>query len=539
MSVRADAFLPGRIEVDGGSNLSDQPVAQQPHPSSAGLEPYTAGLTRRQLAHLLRRTGFGANPAKINLLFGQAAPQIVDQIVTHAASGLPNPEKPPWASIPVPDRQVDPPEVIKEFNMNNQRWLLEFRVDWMSWFQKGDFREKMTLFWHNHFVTGASTYSTAAMAYEYIKLLRKHALGNFKDFVYDVGLTPAMLLYLNGNENTKDAPNENYARELLELFTMSPRDNTGQRNYTQNDVQEIARALTGWKVNYSNFTAEFDDQEFDDGIKRFLDKSGAYGYDQVIDVIFNQRPQQIAYHVCSKIYREFVYDIPDESIVQELASIFLANNFEIRPVVSTLLKSAHFFEDRFIGAKVKSPVELVIGLLKEANYVPSTGTYELGYGSAVEMQQDILDPPDVSGWPGHRSWLSTNTLPIRWSVTESLLYTARDNQPLDLVEVARLFPDANDVHAAFKLPVAMAEHYLAVPISELNIGEIDENFDGDLVTNPIPQAILNGPDYARTLAKIFLGGIPWYEWSLEENGANNALLSYMQYLMLFPEFHLT
>ena len=505
----------------------------------AGLEPYTGALNDRRIDHLLRRAAIGASRADIERFRGKTASEVVDALILEATETLPLPEKPPWADIPMPDRKVNPPEDLKEFSMNNRDWLNEFRIDWMSWLQKGGLRERMALFWHNHFVTGVSVYELSALAYRYVKLLRMHGLGNFKDFVYDIGLTPAMLVYLNGVENEKNTPNENYARELLELFTMSPESPSGQPNYSQNDIEEMARALTGWDVNYTTYEPFLEERRFDDGVKSFLGKSGSFGYDDVVNVVFQQRPAQIAYFICWKIYREFVYDTVDETIVKDLADIFLDNNFEILPVVSTLLKSAHFFDQQFIGAKVKSPIELLIGFFKEVDFVPANATYEYSYRSAMDLNQTILDPPDVSGWDGHRSWLSTNTLPVRWSVVEFLLFSGRNNQALDLVTLAGQFPEASDPLAAFKLPVALAEHFMSVPLNSLDLGEIDEDFDGDLVSNPIPEDVANGPAYARTLAKVFLGGVPWYEWSIEENGVNSLLLNYVQYLTLLPEFHLT
>ena len=540
MTVREAFSSPSvRSRTNHGMSHPSSPNAAVFTGAVAGLEPYTPALDRRHLAHLLRRATFGAGRPDLDAYAGQTASQVVDALLQEATTTLPDPVKPPWVDIPMPDRKVDPPEEIKEFNMLNRDWLFEYRVDWVNWFQRGGLRERMTLFWHNHFVTGASVYDLAALAYRYVSLLRSHAFGNFKDFVYDIGLTPAMLIYLNGDLNDKDAPNENYARELLELFTMSPEDKDGNPNYTQTDIQEIARALTGWTVNFETYEPEFNDRNYDNGVKTFFGRSGSFGYDDVVEIVFEQRSEQIAYFICENIYREFVYDTPDRSIVEGLASIFLANNFEIQPVIGTLLKSAHFFEDRFIGAKVKSPMELLVGFMKEVSYEPPTETFEYCYSVGADMDQDVLDPPDVSGWAGHRTWLSTNTLPVRWSALEYLIYTARNGQPLDLVGLAEQFPEASDPLAAFKLPVALAEHFLAVPLADMNIGEISDEFDGDLTSFPIPDEVLNGPDYARTLAKIFLGGIPWYEWSLQESGANNVLLSYLQYLTVFPEFQLT
>jgi hypothetical protein len=150
----------------------------------------------------------------------------------------------------------------------------------------------------------------------------------------------------------------------------------------------------------------------------------------------------------------------------------------------------------------------------------------------------VLDPPDVSGWPGHRAWLSTNTLPLRWSTTDTILFAGRSMQPIDVKALAARFPEASDPLAAFRLPVALAQHLLAVPLVDLQLEDIDDPFDGDLVDHPIPGEILSGPAYVRTLAKWFLNGVPWYEWALQESGSNALLLNYFQVITQMPEYNL-
>ena len=397
----------------------------------------------------------------------------------------------------------------------------------------------MTLFWHNHFVTELEVYELAIYAYRYLNTIRTNCLGNLKTFVNEMGVTPAMLVYLNGDTNDKDSPNENYARELLELFTMSPVDKYGNSNYTQGDVEEIARALTGWIVNKDNITTEFSSREFDDGNKTFLGRTGAFGYFDVTDVVFQERSSQIAHFICTKLYKEFVFDEPDPDVVLGMGEIFRENNFEIAPVVSTLLKSAHFFDRQFIGAKIKSPADLIVGGLLETKVEPSENTLNWLLEEFESLEQVLMDPPDVSGWKGHRTWLSTDTLPRRWSFSDSLLFSGQNNGAIDLVSVAQLLPDTDIPLAAFKLPLAIAAHFIPVPLDELDIGTIEEPFSGDLVTFPIPSEIIDGPQYAINLAKLFLGDVPWYEWSLEENGANTVVVNFVQYLMQLPEFQLT
>ena len=507
----------------------------------AGLEPYTSSLTRREVAHLLRRTSFGADPETVNAFVGRTAEDLVDSLIQHATdtNANPLPPRPPWADSPQPDRKITPSDEVRLYNENNRIWLDDLSKEMITLFQTGGLRERMTLFWHNHFVTEVEVYGLAVYAYRYLNIIRANGLGNFKTFVKDMTLTPAMLIYLNGDTNEKSSPNENFARELLELFTMSPVDHLGNQNYTQTDIEEIARALTGWFVNIEAIAPELFSKEFDEGVKTFLGRTGAFNHEDVVDVIFEERTQQVAYFICSKLYQAFVYEEPDVTFVLELAGVFQENNFEIEPVLSALFKSAHFFDRQVIGAKIKSPADLVAGMLKETGLQPAGSTLDVMVVQFQDMEQILLDPPDVSGWHGYRSWLSTNTLPTRWSVSDYLLYSGNNNQPIDLTTIAAMLPEADGFLSAFKLPLSLAEHFLAVPLNELDISEVDEEFSGDLIANPIPPEILEEPAYAIKLAKLFLGDVPWYEWSLEESGANAVLLNYVQYLSQLPEFQLT
>ena len=396
----------------------------------------------------------------------------------------------------------------------------------------------MTLFWHNHFVTQYDDYFVAMHAYRYLKLLRQFALGNLKDFVHAVGTDPAMLNYLNGDVNRNLEPNENYARELLELFTMSPKDKNGVDNYTQTDIEEIARALTGWIIDYIAHQAVFIQSRFDGGEKTFLGRTGAFGYDDVIDIIFEERGAQTAYFICRKLYSEFVYAVPDTAIVEELADELIANEYEITPVLTKLLKSAHFFDAQVIGAHIKSPVDLLAGFPNDLAVEPDAEAINFLKVVSGFLEQNLLNPPNVAGWPGYRSWISTTSLPIRWLVTDFLLFGDNGNNLVNLVPVASQLEEASDPLAAFKLPAALAEYLMAVPVESLDIGNVAEPFAGDLVNFPIPDEIVNGPAYIQNLAKVFLAGVPWYEWDIQSEQAPFLLVLFARYLTQMPEFHL-
>ena len=220
------------------------------------------------------------------------------------------------------------------------------------------FRERLTLFWSNHFVVEYKDVNQPAYLYQYYALIQSHALGNFKTFVSEMGLAPAMLRYLNGFENKKNSPNENYARELYELFTL------GEGNgYIQEDITETARALTGYN-RFKTYLGviEFNENSFDKGSKTIFGRSGNWGYNDVIDILFEEKKDLIANFICNKIYRYFVSPQLNSSVVSAMAETFKQNEFELKPVLKQLFKSEHFFDSVNSNVIIKSPIDLMLGL---------------------------------------------------------------------------------------------------------------------------------------------------------------------------------
>ena len=518
-----------------------QPVEKiAPLNVQAGLDPYTDLLTEKTAAHLLRRTGFGASRPQIEALVGMTATAAVTDIISNAVN-LPLPADPVWANEAPPNPNTMPDE-FEQYIQDNNEWSVEYRYDWMQQFYESGLREKLTLFWHDHFVTNISAYVLSPFAVQYLTTLRTHALGDFKQFVYDIGIDPGMLVYLNGTDNESGAPNENYARELLELFTMGQNRNDGTINYTQDDIEEIARALTGWKTDFFGLTSVFNPFPglfHDTTSKTFFGQTGNFGYQDVVDIIFDQRADATAEYICRKLYQEFVYPRADEVIVAELAQIFKDADFQIEPVVAAILCSSHFFDTEVIGARIKTPIELITGLLLETGSELPEGMFELAGRIAFFLEQVPLNPPSVEGWQTHHPWISTTSFPIRWLTPDFLLTSGTGIDLLDFIGLAEQLYDSQSPLAAFYLPLALAEHYIPVPISELDLQSVDGGFAGDLVNNPIPPEIENGPEYVKTLAKAFLAGSPWYEWFLYQENANLRIFAYLRYLLQTPEFQLT
>ncbi len=505
---------------------------------TASLTPQEGVFDTQLSKHLMRRAGFGASCSDLETLNGAPVGEAVSEVV-QAAIDQPLPEPPHWVNEFLPSPGSSQAIFDAYFN-NNGTWGYEYSRDWVSELFAGGLQERMAMFWHNHFVTEIDVYFFAPMAYRYLTLLRTHALGNFKQMVYDVGIDPAMLVYLDGHENPWWEPNENYARELLELFTMGQFDKDGDPNYTQGDISEMARSLTGWSVDYYSYTSSFSNALFDPLKKTIFGVEDKFDYDKVIDLLFEHRSPQIAYFICAKLYAAFVHEVIDEDVVDEMTTIFLDNDFEIAPVVEALLKSAHFFAQDFRGARFKSPTELLVGMMSEADIESfRDGLNDSVYWKMRELGQQLLQPPNVGGWTEYRDWITTSTLPNRWQFAGDMLLYDLTGHIISFVPLSYKLHDPGDPLLVFKLPVLLVEYFIAVPPDQLSVESSAADFGGDLDTYPIPAEIMEGPQHVLDLTKVFLQGKPWYEWHLGQAGIVFFMLDYVQFLIELPEYQLT
>ena len=502
--------------------------------ANANLTARTAPLGRQEAAHLLRRAGYGAAPARLTELIGTPANEAVSLLFLETIVA-PQPAEPDWASLPPVDWRA-PLEDQLEFIDKNFRWFEDMRVTMFKQMQEHGLREKMTLFWHNLLVTDYDTHGVSAVAYRYIELLRTSGLGNFKDLVNAVGRDMAMLYYLDGFLSEIGEPNENYARELLELFTLGIFDKNGSPNYTQSDIEQIARALTGWKVDLDTLSVNFVEDLFDPGVKTIFGQTGNWGYDDVIDILFEQKSIQIADFICTRLYKEFVYEVPNGEVVNQMAEVFINSGFDIRATVQALLASEHFFTTEVIGGRFKSPAELYMGMLIESGVTeaPDMAFLDMVYG-VKNSGQALMNPPNVAGWPGYRTWLTTSSVASR--VQYMSFYVSSFYIPDDaLLSLANNIHDPADPHAAFKLAMALAEHYSPVPPDQLFIDPVSGDFSGN--AQPVPDEFANGPAYILDLTKRLLEGSPWYEWDINSPGALDRVRRMVIYLHELPEIHL-
>jgi uncharacterized protein (DUF1800 family) len=410
--------------------------------TNSGLSAFSPPFGIQEIIHLLKRTLFGVKQSDIKLLSGKTLSEGLDILLnteTTPAPPLNNYNDTNFTDPNVPAGQTWVNAVF-DGNANSRRYT-SFKSWWTGLMlnQGTSIHEKMILFWHNHFATETLDIGDARYVYKHHMLLRKYALGNFKEFVKEITIDPAMLRYLNGYLNNKNSPDENYARELQELFTLGKGPKS---NYTEGDVKAAARVLTGYTVNATTISSVFDPNRHDTGIKQFSSfynnatitgKAGANGAaetDELINLIFQQN--ETALHICRRFYRFFVYyeiDAATEAnVITPMANLFRSNNYEIKPVIKLLFSSEHFFDPVNRAGLIKSPVDLCIGLAREFSMVfPPASDYVNQYymhdyirTQASNMQQNIGDPPSVSGWSAyyqepqfHELWINADTLPRR------------------------------------------------------------------------------------------------------------------------------
>lgn len=369
-------------------------------------------MERRQIQHLYRRAAFGIAPRKIELLQQRSRQDIVDQLFASSQKSTP---------LEINTEELDHfsgqgllmnPKTRKSFVDISTQKLKEYNKLWLERLMDSHeiLRERMTLFWANHFVCRDINIFHVQ---QFNNTLRSNALGHFGDFVKSISKEPAMLKYLNNKQNRKQKPNENFARELMELFTL------GEGHYSEEDVKESARAFTGYN---HNFEGDFMLRrlQHDYGYKQFFGHTGRYDGDDIIDIILEQK--QCARFICKKIYGYFVNETIDEKRVELLAERFF-KDYDIEKLMRYIFSSNWFYEERNVGTKIKSPIDLLVGI----NQVVPFHLKKESDGLKIQklLGQILLNPPNVAGWKGGLNWIDSNTIMLRLKLPSILLNNAR------------------------------------------------------------------------------------------------------------------
>lgn len=513
--------------------------------TSTGLNKYTGTWSKAEVKHLLGRTLFGYKLSEVNAFVAKGLTQsVADLLNTNTTPPLPpvNNYSLVDPNVAFSQTWVDAPLDANFNNLRNQSmksWMIGQMIH-----QDSTILEKMVLFWHNHFATQIDTIIDCRIIYTHHKMLRSGAMGNFKTLVNQVTKDAGMLIYLNGALNTKQAPDENYARELQELFCFGKGPDS---KYTEDDVKAAARVLTGWRVNRGSnpVTVSFDSTRHDTTDKVFSSfygsggrtvsgKSGASAGDlelnALLDLIF--AVDETAKFICRKLYKYFVYyeiDAATETdVIAPLADIFRNNNYEIKPVLEKLLLSEHFYDMANRGCVIKTPLDHIVGFIRQTEMklpTPVDGVnvqYDhwlfFMYFAAIQGL-DLGDPPNVAGWQAwyqtpqfYEIWINSDSLPKRNQFTD--YYLAAGNTRMNylvkanVIEMAKRFSDPSDPN---KLVAEALELLLPMPATD---------------------------DLKASMKAVLLpGGIPDYNWkdawnllTTEPNNNNNKQT--VEYLLI-------
>jgi hypothetical protein len=542
-------FSGGSGDKNKSPNLPDpyfERYANKALPSFAGartsttLSPFTGPLTEDMSLHLLRRLTFGVSKASLDTLntmtnVSDAVNFLLYNAQYPATTPVNNyqPEFTDTQGCPFGDSWVYFPGVENYDNtLNFYRTEYSFKPWWFGLMinQPTHVLEKLTLFWANHFGARTNEFNDPKAIWKHYDTIRSNALGNFRTLIKAITIDPHMLRFLNGYLNTASAPDENYARELQELFTVGK----GPASlYTEDDVKQAARVLTGWRrqqLTDGSFATYFDGEQHDTGNKQFSafygnkiitgrsGQDGQYETDDLLDMILST--DEAAKYLCRCLYRWFVYyvieDAEEQNIIAPLAQIMRSNNYEITPVLSALFNSEHFFDQANRGCVIKSPIDLYVSMIREFAVTIPDAPLDTRYKywkhfkvKCDETGQKLADPTDVSGWPAYRqqpvfyeAWINSNTIQKR---ARSLNYYSNNGNQLedysltyikiDSIAYAQQFPNPADPGA---LIAGFVKMLLPLPVSDLQLS----NMKSILLANP---DVAHTPDYYWSNA--------WYAYS--------------------------
>ena len=381
------------MRPDQSLSAMDPKVAWSPWEPTT-QEPWDA----RRVRHLMRRGGFGAKPSEIKELVELGPAKTIDRILsknnTQALEAF----------------EQESSQIVSAIRSSGNieslaAWWLHRMIHTPS-----PLVEKITLFWHGHFATGADKVNDIELMVQQNKLLREHALGDFRKMVHEVSKDPAMLLYLDSASNRKTHPNENYARELMELFCL------GEGNYTEQDVQQLARCFTGWEIRRKSF--RFNPYQHDSGLKTLLDRQGIESGEEAIDTVLAHRSMPT--FIAGKLVRFFVCDEPNPTaeFLEPLAEVFRKSDFTIEPLVRTILSSKLMLSDWSVGKKVRSPIDFMVESIRSLQVTTNLDRLAKGLDG---IGQALFNPPTVKGWDGGRAWINSSTLIGRSNLIVDLL----------------------------------------------------------------------------------------------------------------------
>jgi uncharacterized protein (DUF1800 family) len=343
-----------------------------------------------RIKHILRRAAFGCRSGEWAHWASLGAKGTVNALVDYNST-----------AVKIPDLATDSLGGLVAPNDTDslkRYWLYRFCETTRP------LEEVMTLFWHDHFATSDYKVQNPSLEYRQNQLLRKYAMADFREILGKIAIDPAMLIWLDGNNSTKKAPNENFSRELLELFTMGV-----DGGYTEHDVKEGAKSFTGWSYDYDRYKVNFNPKNYNELPKQYLGQSGNFSLDQSLDIVAAH--PSTARFISKKLFEFFVHDNPPAEELDRLSRVYFENRYSIRELVRAVLNSPHMFSDEATYSRVKSPVQYCVMMVKTLD-VPYSWINDM-QGYADNMGQQLFNPPNVKGWKTGRNWINTNTMTAR------------------------------------------------------------------------------------------------------------------------------
>lgn len=474
--------------------------------ATLGLEPYVPSPDTpwdvARVQHLFRRIGFGPRPDEIEQALS-AGPEATVDFLLDRAHDREYARAPEWAYYNYDAFVANDLEPFAEY--------VNLYMDWIDDAITFGVREKLSLFWQNLLVTIYESHSCPSYQYQYLRVIEENGMDSYKEFLKEITRTPAMIFFLNNFENTRENPNENYARELFELFSLG--ENNG---YTQEDIVEASRALTGFNgwTSYCG-TVTWAPWGYDDGEKTVFGRTGNFNYSGLIDVLFEERGELVAKFICEKLYRYYVHKNPDPVVIDGLARTFLDNDYHILPVLRQLFKSAHFFEDANVGVLVKSPLELMVSYLRAGDFGDFENRRGWGFWAVANMGQYLAHPPDVAGWKGDRAWIDSNRITLRWEFTDGFAWAIHNESEQTYPDFGKLL--SGDSRSPAVIARAVVDYF-------------------------IPRGLVSEDAYALA-EDVLRWDVPvnYYDdgsWSLDWGSASWQMTLLLRHIARMPEFQL-
>lgn len=400
------------------------------------LEKATGNWTKTEARHLLNRAGFGGSPKEVEKFHAMGRERAVDFLLEprEKIEAFPRPEwADPWqamekmAEVVMKRREMrsetagmSPEEadmarrkMQREIQRTNRRHGIEAQSWWFRRMLKSEapLREKMTLFWHDHFATSFQKVRQTVLLVHQNELFREHAFGNFRDLTQKVVRDPAMMVYLDTQRSAKSMPNENFAREVMELFTL------GEGNYTEEDVRNAARAFTGYRLNRLSGEVVQNANAWDDGVKNIFGQTGKFNGTDVVKLIF--RKEGCADFMAGKIWEFFAFEDPEKEIVSRLGTVLRNADYEMKPLLREVFLSKEFYSERSVGTQIKCPLQYLVQMFKE--FEMENPPMAVALSGQMQLGQVLFMPPNVAGWDWGKAWINTNTLLSRYNIAGNLI----------------------------------------------------------------------------------------------------------------------